>query len=195
MGHPARPYPTEGGEGRAAGPPENMEQMTFFATEGYERKKTVAPKLPETVKVVRVSMVKENTIPYETQRLLGPLEAVPLFRKLLGGRDRECMAAIHLNCKNRINSVEIVSIGTLNSSPAHPREVFKGAILANAAAIVLGHNHPSGDPTPSKEDIEVTRRLVEAGNILGIQVLDHIIIADDGWVSLKERLLMPIMPA
>ncbi|WP_246187342.1 JAB domain-containing protein [Neomoorella glycerini] len=140
-------------------------------------------------------MVKEKATPYEVQMLSGPLEAALLLRKFLGERDRECMAAIHLDCKNRINSVEIVSIGTLNSSPAHPREVFKGAILANAAAIVLGHNHPSGDPTPSREDIEVTRRMVEAGHILGIQVLDHVIIADDGWVSLKERQLIPIKKA
>ncbi len=73
-----------------------------------------------------------------------------------------------------------------NSSLVHPREVFKAAILANAAAIICVHTHPSGDPSPSAEDMEITRRLVEAGKILGIEVLDHVIIGDR-WVSLKER--------
>jgi len=108
----------------------------------------------------------------------------------LGERDRECIVAIHLDCKNKINSVETISVGTLNSTLTHPREVFKGAILANAAAIILGHNHPSGNPTPSQEDITLTRRLAEAGRILGIEVLDHIILGDDDWVSLKAKQLL-----
>ncbi len=91
-----------------------------------------------------------------------------------------------LNTKNNITGINVVSIGSLNSSLVHPREVFKAAILGNAAAIILAHNHPSGDPSPSPEDLEITRRLVEAGKILGIEVLDHVIIGDR-WESLKER--------
>ncbi|WP_338826369.1 JAB domain-containing protein [Neomoorella thermoacetica] len=135
-------------------------------------------------------MVKEKATPYEVQTLSSPSAAALFLKNFLGERDRECMVAIHLDLKRKINSVEIVSIGTLNSAPAHPREVFKGAILANAATIILGHNHPSGDPTPSKEDIELTRRMVEAGRILGIEVVDHIILGDDGWVSLREKQLV-----
>ncbi|MTI84963.1 MAG: hypothetical protein FH756_13985 [Firmicutes bacterium] len=83
-----------------------------------------------------------------------------------------------------------VSVGTLNSAQVHPREVFKVAIISNSAAIILGHNHPSGDPEPSHEDIEVTNRLVEAGQILGIEVLDHIVCGDSKYISLKTKGLM-----
>jgi DNA repair protein RadC len=92
-----------------------------------------------------------------------------------------------LDTKNRLLSWETVSLGTLSTSVVHPREVFKGAILANAASIILCHNHPSGDPKPSAEDIAITKRLAEAGKILGIDVLDHIIFGEEGFVSLKER--------
>lgn len=81
-----------------------------------------------------------------------------------------------------------VSRGSLNQAPMYPREVYKAAILANAASIVLVHNHPSGDPTPSRDDLDLTRRLKDAGELLGIGVLDHIIIGHDGWfISLKEQ--------
>jgi DNA repair protein RadC len=82
---------------------------------------------------------------------------------------------------------ETVSIGTLNSSAVHPRELFKGAIRRSAAAIILVHNHPSGDPTPSKEDMDVTRRLQEAGEIVGIEILDHIVIGDNKFISFKAK--------
>ena len=80
-----------------------------------------------------------------------------------------------------------VSVGILDSSLVHPREVFKDAILASAASMIVAHNHPSGDPTPSNEDKRVTLRLAEAGQLLGIELLDHIILGDNRWVSLKER--------
>jgi len=85
-------------------------------------------------------------------------------------------------------AVEVVSIGTLNSALVHPREVFKGAIINSANSIILAHNHPSGDPSPSNEDKEITNRLVEAGEIIGISVLDHIVIgSNDKFVSFKEQ--------
>ena len=99
----------------------------------------------------------------------------------------EKMGAINLNTKNRITGIHVFSVGSLNSAIVHPREVFKQAILNNSAAIILFHNHPSGDPTPSKEDISVTKRLKEAGTLLGIEVLDHIIVGDGRYVSLKEK--------
>ena len=84
-------------------------------------------------------------------------------------------------------AIETVSVGSLNSSIVHPREVFKNPLKRSAAALVLVHNHPSGDPAPSREDLDVTKRLVEAGKILGIEVLDHIIIGDQRYISLKEE--------
>ncbi len=92
-----------------------------------------------------------------------------------------------LNVKNRLISTEAVSIGSLSASVVHPREIFKLPIKRSAAAIILIHNHPSGDPTPSQEDINITKRIYEAGEIIGIDVLDHIIIGDGRYSSLKEK--------
>jgi len=104
--------------------------------------------------------------------------------------DREQFQALLLNTKNQVIGQEVISIGTLNSSTVHPRELFKNAIKRSAAAIILVHNHPSGDPSPSREDIEVTGRLLEAGRIIGIDVLDHLIIGDNRFNSLKAKGLM-----
>lgn len=91
--------------------------------------------------------------------------------------DQEKFIIIYLNTKNRpIDAPQIVTTGLLDMSPVHPREVFRGAIVAGAAGIILAHNHPSGDPTPSREDYAVTKRLIDAGMIVGIRVLDHIIL-------------------
>ncbi len=100
---------------------------------------------------------------------------------------KEYFRIIQLDIKNQVLAVEDVSIGSLNASIVQPREVFQGPIRRSSAAIILVHNHPSGDPVPSKEDIDVTRRLCEAGKLLGIDVLDHIIIGDGIYTSLKEK--------
>lgn len=94
---------------------------------------------------------------------------------------------LYLNTKNQVIHRQTIFIGSLNSSIVHPREVFKEAFRRAAASIICLHNHPSGDPAPSREDIEVTKRLVECGRIIGIEVLDHIIIGDHKFVSLKEK--------
>lgn len=104
--------------------------------------------------------------------------------------DREHFRTISLNTKNHVLAIDTVSIGSLNSSIVHPRELFKNPIKRSSAALILVHNHPSGDPTPSKEDIEVTKRLSEAGKLLGIEILDHIIIGDQKYISLKEKALL-----
>lgn len=101
--------------------------------------------------------------------------------------DREHFKVIYLDRKGGIIVTEDISVGGLHSSIAHPREVFKNAVKRSAAAIILVHNHPSGDPNPSNEDIETTRRLVEAGQIVGIEVLDHVIIGDNKYCSMKSR--------
>ena len=93
-------------------------------------------------------------------------------------KPKEYFYTIHLDGKNRIICLEMVSMGSLNQSIVHPREVFKPALLSNAAAIILVHQHPTGDLSPSREDLEITRRLKEAGDIIGVRILDHIIVGD-----------------
>lgn len=94
---------------------------------------------------------------------------------------------LFLNTKNKITGVEMISKGSLNSAIVHPREVFKSAILHNSAAVIFAHNHPSGDPAPSQEDIRLTTRLVDGGRLLGIEVLDHLVIGDGVFISMRQR--------
>lgn len=104
----------------------------------------------------------------------------------LRGLAQEHFLVLLLDGRHRLQRVEPVSAGTLSASLVHPREVFAPAVRESAAAVIVVHNHPSGDPTPSMEDREVTRRLIESGRLLGIPLLDHLVVADDGWVSLRE---------
>jgi DNA repair protein RadC len=101
--------------------------------------------------------------------------------------DREQFRVVLLDAKNHVLGVRVVSVGSLSSSIVHPREIFKEAIARSSAAVILVHNHPSGDPTPSQEDVEVTRRLIEEGRLLGIEVLDHVVVGDNRYVSFKEK--------
>lgn len=119
-----------------------------------------------------------------------PQDVSNLLMPELRDLKKEHLKSLLLDSKNRVMHIKTVSIGILDSSLVHPREVFKDAILASSAAIIVAHNHPSGDPTPSLEDRRVTERLVEAGKLLGIDVLDHIVIGDNRFVSLKERGMM-----
>lgn len=127
-----------------------------------------------------------SAAPVELTLVKGPDELADLLITNMRYLDREHFRVILLNRKLRILSIETVSIGSLSSSIVHPRECFQPAIRKSAASIILAHNHPSGDPSPSTEDIDITRRLLEAGKILGIDVLDHLIIGDDKWISLKS---------
>ncbi len=102
-------------------------------------------------------------------------------------KDKEHFMVLHLDSKNRIIKDEIISIGTLNASLTHPREIFKSAIKESSNAIILVHNHPSGDPSPSRQDIEITEKLFEAGKLLGINVLDHVIVGKSEYYSFKEK--------
>lgn len=119
-----------------------------------------------------------------------PDDVVHLLMGEMRYLDKEHLKVVLLNVKNQVLSVEDVSIGSLNSSIVHPREVFKTAIRRSSGSVILVHNHPSGDPTPSREDINVTKRIVESGALLGIPVLDHIIIGDGKYISLKEKNLI-----
>lgn len=102
-------------------------------------------------------------------------------------KTKEHFWILGLNTKNQINYIELVSLGTMSSSLVHPREVFKIAIMKDTASIIACHNHPSGDTRPSKEDITITKRLQEAGKIIGINLLDHLIISDGKYYSLMEN--------
>jgi DNA repair protein RadC len=116
-----------------------------------------------------------------------PETVVKAVRAGIKDKAKEHFKLILLNPRNKIVGISTISIGTLNASLVHPREVFKDAIKHNAASIVLAHNHPSGDPDPSEDDLTITKRLIEAGKILGIEVMDHIIIAKNGFLSFKEK--------
>lgn len=116
-----------------------------------------------------------------------PSEAFQVVRGELDFLDREHFMVINLNTRNQVIAIDTVSVGSLNSSVVHPREVFKLPIKRSAASLILTHNHPSGDVTPSKEDLDVTRRLVDAGRILGMEVLDHLIVGQNNFLSMKEK--------
>jgi DNA repair protein RadC len=118
-------------------------------------------------------------------------DAAPTLVSLLVHEAAEVFLMLCLSTKCRVLGYYEVSRGTLDATLVHPREVFKVALLANAAAIILAHNHPSGDPSPSVDDIDLTRRLVSAGEILGIHVVDHIVVGDGRWTSLHDLGLLP----
>ena len=111
-----------------------------------------------------------------------------MLAQYIGETDREVFAVALLTVRHRVLGLHTVSVGCLTGSLVHPREVFKPAILAGSAALLLAHNHPSGDPEPSAEDVVLTRRLAAAGQLLGIEILDHLVIGEAGrFVSLRER--------
>lgn len=119
-----------------------------------------------------------------------PESVVKLARPILKDKKKEYFLAFPLNSRNQIMKAEIVSIGSSNASIAHPREIFKQAIANNATSVILVHNHPSGDPEPSEDDKKITTQLIKAGIILGIEVLDHIVIGQESFVSFKNKSLM-----
>jgi len=126
----------------------------------------------------------------DSQVIRSPQSAAGLLMEDMRYLQKEHFVCLFLNTKNVVIAKETLSIGSLNATIVHPREVFRAAIKRNSASIICAHNHPSGDPTPSSEDIALTRRLCEAGEIVGIDVLDHLIIGDGRYVSLKEKGLM-----
>ncbi|WP_019908979.1 RadC family protein [Paenibacillus sp. HW567] len=116
-----------------------------------------------------------------------PKDAAEILTEQLRYLQKEHFVCLFLNTKNHVIAQETLSMGSLNASIVHPREVFRAAMKCSSAAIICAHNHPSGDPTPSPEDISLTSRLLQAGEIVGIDVLDHLVIGDGSFVSLKEK--------
>ncbi len=146
------------------------------------------------ISIFRVTLVKDRRVAFEQCQcqLVNSQQSQPLIKKLIktqGQPDREQFCVILLNSKNEIIGLNIVSTGNLSSAPVHPREVLKPAILSNASAMILCHNHPSGDLSPSPEDIAITARIVQASKIMGIQVHEHLIISmdDDSYYSLADN--------
>lgn len=138
------------------------------------------------VDIVSVKLVREKTMLYQDRKIRSPRDAYEIMQQFLGDVDREHFIVLAMDVKGQPTCIQTVHIGSLNASIVHPREVLKTAILSNAASIICGHNHPSNVSDPSPEDIEVTKRLVEAGQIIGIDVLDHLILCEDNFRSLKE---------
>ena len=141
------------------------------------------------VPLVKLKMVKEKELPYSGERLNSPDKVSEFALQILKGADRECLLVISVNTKCKPLAVEVVSIGSVDFSYAVPREIFKHAVLCNASGILLVHNHPSGDCEPSKADLDTTKRVRKAGEILGVDVFDHVIVGDekDTYYSLREN--------
>ena len=140
-----------------------------------------------TINIVRVKLVREKDVIYGAKTITGPEELASIVKRFLADTDREVFLTVNFSTANTINSIHIVSIGSLDRAIVHPREVFKAAILSNANSIALVHSHPSGSLNPSPEDIQITKKLVQCGEILNIKVIDHIIVSDDRHVSFAER--------
>lgn len=139
------------------------------------------------IQVVHLQMVKEKQISYGEKSIGDAKKAAALAKEFLGDVDRECIVVCAADIKMKPTHIQIVGIGAVNYCPVYIPEIFKVALLSNSVRIVLFHNHPSGDCTPSDDDILFTKRVIEAGKLLGIQVLDHIILDEgDDFYSLRE---------
>lgn len=123
----------------------------------------------------------------ERLAVTSPERAATVVAPVLAGRDREACVAVALDTRHVVLDVDLVSIGSLDHTFMSPRELYRGALLANAAALVVAHNHPSGDPTPSADDVAVTTRLARAGEVVGIDLLDHLVLAGPRWESLARH--------
>ena len=136
-----------------------------------------------TVKRERTGMLRDNGEPLAT-----PACAAAFLHAIgLQDEEQEHFVTLLLDTKNHIRGYAPVTVGLVDQCQAHPREVFRTAVMLGATKVMVAHNHPSGDPTPSRDDIELTRQLVEAGKVMGIELLDHVIVAGDKHSSLRER--------
>jgi DNA repair protein RadC len=141
------------------------------------------------IDVVRIKIVKERNLKVNKRKITGPEDVKDIVCDYLDGADREHLVVLAVDTKNNINNISTVSIGSLNSSVVHPREVFKTLIESNAASFIIAHNHPSTETKPSNQDIAITQRLVECGKMMGIELLDHVIVGDkeSSFTSFKKE--------
>ena len=143
--------------------------------------------MKKKVDFISLKICREKTVEYESKEISSPEKAYEVISHIVDNTDRECFGVLMMNNVNEINSFEICSVGTVNMTLVHPREVFKGAILSNASKIMLFHTHPSNTIEPSQTDINTTEDLLEASRILQIPIIDHIIICEKGYFSFAEH--------
>jgi DNA repair protein RadC len=169
----------------------------------YSKKRLLKMKYEDLIKIKGINSAKACTILAAQELVKRALkvreETLPIIHSIkdviaqfsyLREKTREHLAALYLNARNEVIFKKHLFVGTLDTNICHPREIFKHALTQNAASIILVHNHPSGDPEPSKSDLEITRRIIEAGKIMGIDVLDHIIITKTKTFSFKKKKLI-----
>lgn len=145
----------------------------------------------DRIPIYKLKLVRERSIALPQVAVKYPQLAAVFFHRLIGQADREHSAALFLDAKGMPTGASIIGVGSLITAPMPAREVFKAALLANAFSFILAHNHPSGSPKPSVQDVRLTRSLIEAGELLGIHVLDHIVITPSGdFTSMREAKLL-----
>ena len=142
----------------------------------------------QTIDIVSLKLVRERAVSYDVA-IQSPADLIAMVSDLIGSSDREQFIAICVDTKNKPTNISYISTGSLNSSIAHPREMLKTAILSNAAQIFLAHNHPSGNPTPSRDDDTTTERMIKCCELMGIELVDHVIVTDnlDEYFSYREQ--------
>lgn len=166
---------------------ERSNDLPGMLTEAVAVATAPKPKRCAMVPLYTCSLVRDGSVKAESRLADCAKSIAPIFRAVIGDADREHFAVAVLDARRHVIGVQIVSVGTLSASLVHPREVFKPAILLNGAAVVVCHNHPSGDPSPSSEDREATRRLQRAGELLGVPLADHIVLGGgESFYSFRE---------
>lgn len=144
----------------------------------------------KTVQRVRIKQVRDGGIRFAVDQVTGPADVYEAVRAYYRGEDREILSALYLDARNCPVCFHIASIGTLNTTRTSPADLLKPAILSNAPAVILIHNHPSGHLEPSQDDIAFTRAMRKACELLGVELHDHLVISDDGFVSMRSRDLL-----
>lgn len=170
----------------------NLKNIAAASVEELTELKGIGPAKAAQIKAAfELSKRLENSFNNDKKNTVkSPEDAIKAVKNQLKGKKKEHFLLLSLDTRNHLINTHTVSIGSLDSSIVHPREVFKEAISSSAASVIFVHNHPSGDPQPSQDDIKLTKRLVEVGEILGIEVLDHIIICDKEYLSMKTKKLL-----
>ena len=140
-----------------------------------------------TIPLIHLEIVRDNNVYYSTVQVQTPTEMVDLFKNIIGRRNTEAMLICAVDIKKRPQFLQIVSIGALDYCQLSVAEIWKAALLCNTAQIIIAHNHPSGNPKPSNEDVQITKRLIRAGQLLGIPLLDHIIVTENTYYSFREN--------
>ncbi len=165
----------------------NLVSVLDAKSENLQQIKGVGPANILGIKLFQSLSERYSKEKLETKTLLNsPKEIFEFLKEKIGKEKKECFVSLYFNTKNNL-IIDEISVGILNASLIHPREVFNKAILNNASHIVIAHNHPSGDSTPSQDDITTTQRLTEAGKIIGISIVDHIIVSRDNYYSFREK--------